>query len=183
VRIVDAARELVAAQGLQSLSLDAVAAAAGVTRKTVYNQFGTKPALLAALLDATAERAGVDRLHEASVHDDPAAAARALIEASCAFWSADRVVFRHLTGLAAIDPETGAAVAEREAGRARQWAAVVARLTAAGRLRPGVSTVDATRLLAQVTAFPTYDGLTRGHGRPGTTARLLIRLAGAVADL
>jgi AcrR family transcriptional regulator len=154
-----------------------------VARKTVYNQFGTRAALLAAVLDATAERAGVARLHEAGERTDPVEAARALVAASCAFWAADRTVFRHLVALAVIDVEVGAAIAPREVGRARQWGGIVARLAALGRLRTGVPPAEATRVLAQLTGFPFYDGLTRPTGRAGTTARLLLRLAAGVVDL
>ncbi|HEX7244723.1 MAG TPA: TetR/AcrR family transcriptional regulator [Solirubrobacterales bacterium] len=48
-RILDAALELAAASGVQSLTMDAVAQRAGVGRMTVYRRFGGKVAMLTAL--------------------------------------------------------------------------------------------------------------------------------------
>src|ERR1700694_2848655 len=45
-----------------SFSLDAVAKAAGVTRLTVYNQFGSRRGLLEAVFDQRARRGGVGRI-------------------------------------------------------------------------------------------------------------------------
>jgi AcrR family transcriptional regulator len=177
--IADAARRLLVERGLRGLSFESVATVAGVTRKTVYNHFGSKPALL----DVTAERAGVHLLHDACEHPDPVAAATALINASCQFWAADRVVFRRLAGLTAIDPDVSDAVAERERGRARQWTTVVARLRDAGRLRRNQSREEAVRVLAVLTGFPMFDGLTPPGGSPAATGHQLFRLADTVIDL
>lgn len=48
-RILDAARNLVAASGLKALTMDEVAARAGVGRMTVYRRFGDREALIDAL--------------------------------------------------------------------------------------------------------------------------------------
>ena len=48
-RILDAARDLVAASGLKALTMDDVAARAGVGRMTVYRRFGDREALVDAL--------------------------------------------------------------------------------------------------------------------------------------
>jgi AcrR family transcriptional regulator len=52
-RILDAAAELFQDQGYAATSIAAVAKAAGVAGQTVYNAFGTKPALLKATVDRT----------------------------------------------------------------------------------------------------------------------------------
>lgn len=49
-RILDAALELAAASGLRHLTMDAVAARAGAGRMTVYRRFGTRQALIDALV-------------------------------------------------------------------------------------------------------------------------------------
>ncbi|MFZ0664847.1 MAG: TetR/AcrR family transcriptional regulator [Acidimicrobiales bacterium] len=50
-RLVDAAAELFAERGIDGVSVDAVAAAAGRTSGAVYDHFGSKHGLLLALLD------------------------------------------------------------------------------------------------------------------------------------
>lgn len=51
-RIVDAAETLFYAHGLRSVSVDAIAAQAGVTKRTLYYHFESKDALIAAYLEA-----------------------------------------------------------------------------------------------------------------------------------
>jgi AcrR family transcriptional regulator len=51
VRLLDAAAALFAARGIDAVSVDAVADAAGRTSGAVYDHFGSKQALLLALLD------------------------------------------------------------------------------------------------------------------------------------
>src|SRR5262245_39727396 len=50
-RIVDAARRLFAAQGFEDVTMAEVAAAAGVSRATVFNHFGSKHALVEAITE------------------------------------------------------------------------------------------------------------------------------------
>lgn len=52
-RILDAAAALFGSQGYAATSVAAVAAASGVASQTVYNAFGTKPALLKETVDRT----------------------------------------------------------------------------------------------------------------------------------
>jgi TetR/AcrR family transcriptional regulator, repressor for uid operon len=66
-RILDAARDLVAASGLRALTMDDVAAKAGVGRMTVYRRFGERERLVDALAIREVQRclaeldAAVDR--------------------------------------------------------------------------------------------------------------------------
>jgi AcrR family transcriptional regulator len=55
-RILASASGLFYERGLQAVGVDAIAAAAGVTKKTVYDQFGSKDALVVAYLAARDER-------------------------------------------------------------------------------------------------------------------------------
>lgn len=59
-RILDAALELVAAAGMRHLTMDEVAARAGVGRMTVYRRFGTRQALTDALTLREAQRCLVE---------------------------------------------------------------------------------------------------------------------------
>ena len=52
VRILDAASHLFYSQGIRAVGVEAVAAAAGVTKKTLYDRFGSKDQLVASYLRA-----------------------------------------------------------------------------------------------------------------------------------
>ncbi|NJC82735.1 TetR/AcrR family transcriptional regulator [Planosporangium mesophilum] len=77
--IVEAARDLTIARGWDAVRMADVATQVGVSRQTVYNEFGSKPALAEAIAQAETERflAGVnDALYG---HDDVREAAHAAI--------------------------------------------------------------------------------------------------------
>lgn len=59
-RIVESAYRLFYREGFHRTGVDAVAEAAGVTKRTLYNQFTSKDALIAAVLEAQAELAGAE---------------------------------------------------------------------------------------------------------------------------
>jgi AcrR family transcriptional regulator len=55
-RVLDAAGRLFYEQGIHATGVEAIAEAAGVTKKTIYDRFGSKDALVAAYLTARADR-------------------------------------------------------------------------------------------------------------------------------
>jgi AcrR family transcriptional regulator len=55
-RILETASGLFYDRGIHAIGVDAIAGAAGVTKKTIYDQFGSKDALVAAYLGARDER-------------------------------------------------------------------------------------------------------------------------------
>lgn len=59
-RILERAYHLLYREGFQRTGVDAVADAAGVTKRTLYNHFGSKDALIAAVLDAQADLASAE---------------------------------------------------------------------------------------------------------------------------
>ena len=117
-RIVETAARLLTDQpNIAGFSLEAVAKAAGVTRLTVYNQFGSRRALLEAVFDATAARAGIaGRVAGAMQMGDPRAALAELIGVFCAFWQEVRPMAM-LHDAAASDPELAEAVNARNERR------------------------------------------------------------------
>ncbi|GAA3006864.1 TetR/AcrR family transcriptional regulator [Kitasatospora albolonga] len=77
-RLLDTARDLVAADGFDRLRMTQVAAVAGVSRQTVYNEFGSKDALGEALFNRELELClgGIEQ--QLDEHpEDPRAAAEA----------------------------------------------------------------------------------------------------------
>jgi AcrR family transcriptional regulator len=79
-RVLDVATELVADGGWAQVRMGDVSARVGISRQTLYNEFGSKPALAEALVARETERflAGVER--ELAAHDDLAEAIAAAVE-------------------------------------------------------------------------------------------------------
>src|ERR1700736_5592285 len=85
-RVIDAAaRSLREDASISSFSLDAVAKAAGVTRLTVYHQFGSRRGLLEAVFDEIARQGGLAEISDAMAISDPRAALDRLVEIFCVF--------------------------------------------------------------------------------------------------
>ena len=71
-RLLTAAADLFADQGIDAVSVDSVAEAAGRTSGAVYAHFGSKQGLLLALLDAWKDSVLTVLLAEVAVSDSPA---------------------------------------------------------------------------------------------------------------
>jgi AcrR family transcriptional regulator len=156
--IIAAARQHLIEAGYHRLSLERVAADAGVTRVTIYRQFESKLGLLDAVAEDLAQDAQVVAGVEAAMEvDDPAAAFRAMVRELCRFWSTDPGVFRRLISLAAVDPEAHQVINSREQWRYDRIAEFVHRLAAADRVSPDLSTPQAVAAVGAVTGFPACD--------------------------
>jgi AcrR family transcriptional regulator len=182
ITVLEAAERLLLEQGYQGLGLETVAREAGVVRRTVYNQFQSKSALLEALLDSAAGRAGAARLAAVAADTDPARAARRLLSRSYGFWAAERDLFRHLIGLAAVNEEVSRAVRAREERRTSVWRSIYERLAEQDLLRRGITKLTAVKIFSHLSGFPTFDALATGTNT-ATAAKLAIRLGRAVADI
>ncbi|MET7868627.1 TetR/AcrR family transcriptional regulator [Streptomyces cyaneofuscatus] len=95
--LLDAALRALADRHWRTVRMVDVAALAGVSRQTLYNEFGTKGGLATALLRQAADRylTGVDRALTAPAPEHPAAVARWTVRAA----DADPLVRGLLTGL------------------------------------------------------------------------------------
>lgn len=128
-RVIQAAAQFLRdAESISAFSLDAVAKAAGVTRLTVYNQFGSRRGLLEAVFDDIAERGRLARLNDAMAMADPWRGLDNLIEIFCDFWNGDPAIGR-LHDAAAIDPEFADALLARNMRRRQALEELVARMT------------------------------------------------------
>jgi len=164
-RILAAAGELVAEFGPSS-GLGKVAARAGVSRVTVYNQFGSK----ARLLDALTARAGIlPQNPSAGEPGDPAGDLTRRIEHACAAWAENPDLYRQLAGAGRHDSH---AAPDRE---------LAARLAAHDLLRPGCSIKEAEDVIGILTSFPVFDRLHQGGRRSASSvAEILLRMAAIV---
>lgn len=157
--ILRAAHDEVAAG--QAMSFGRVARKAGVSRITVYNQFGSKAGLLQAL---SAQMVAPPRELPAG------ASARELLErrisAVCSAWASHASLFRHL-------PQS-----ESDKSLNRQLAE---RLAASDQLRPGCSIKEAEDVIATLTSFETFDRLYKdGRRAPAAVAEILTRMASGI---
>jgi AcrR family transcriptional regulator len=176
-RILEAAIKLLGTSEASATSMDAVAKAAGVTRLTVYNQFGSRSALLEEVFDELARRGDLARIPQAMAMPDPLMALARLIEIFCDFWGSDAAVGR-LNRVASRDEEFASALAARHERRRKALSALVQRLTDAGRLAPENS-VAATDVLFALTSPEFYRTLSSGRRGKAATSALVQRLCNA----
>jgi AcrR family transcriptional regulator len=166
MRIVRAARKLLATRkGVAAFTMDAVAREARVSRMTLYHQFGSKPAILSALFDVLAEEGGItEDLPNAFQRPDPHAAISDFVAAFGRFWDADRVLYRRMQALAAIDPEVEPALRARQEWRRQGLTIIVKRLAKRRADMTRATVAQTVDVLFTLTAFATFDMLA-GVGR------------------
>lgn len=171
-RILQAARDLLEERGYHGVGLASVAAAAGVSRQSIYLHFGSKRELLLALVAEVDEREGLPRLAEAV---DQAPSARAALH-SFVDLVAELTprVYRTAAVLEAerrSSPEADAAWVDRMSRRRLRCAAIVSRLAAEGRLASGWSQSDAADLLWAMTGLRVWEDLVVHRGWSSTDFR------------
>jgi AcrR family transcriptional regulator len=170
-RVLAAARAVLSDPAGLAWGMETVAAAAGVTRMTVYNQFGSRTALIEAVLDQVVARDRMDQLLDGTSELDPADALHAALVTTCRFWHAERPLLRRLFAAAYAEPAVAALLARREGWRRDQFASLLGR--AASALHEDSALLD---LLVAVTSFPAYDHLGPTADAPDVAADLLHRL-------
>ena len=172
-RVVEAAAGLLREDtSITGFSLDAVAKAAGVTRLTVYNQFGSRRGLLEAVFDGIARQGGLIRIADAMALPDPQAALDRLVEIFCDFWDRDPAVGR-LHEAMAIDPEFAQALTERNERRRTALEVLVGRM--ARKKTPPRSRRNAVDLIFALTSYAMFAMLRRE--RSATEVCLLVKSA------
>jgi AcrR family transcriptional regulator len=160
-RVVEAAaKSLRGDASIARFSLDDVAKAAGVTRLTVYNQFGSRRGLLEAVFDDIARQGGLHRLGDAMAMPDPCAALDRVVEIFCAFWSRDPAVGR-LHEAMATDPEFGEALIDRNERRRKLVRVLVGRMAAKTASRQARR--DAVDLIFALTGHAMFAALSPGR--------------------
>lgn len=172
--VIEAADHLLR-DGSAMMSMESVARAAGVTRLTVYKQFGSRRGLLEAVFDANAERGGVTRLRELVQLPDPREALFACIDLLCAFWG-NHPGFTKLNEAAFIDPEFAEAIRERNARRHQLFTRILARMSGEEQSRQ-----DAADLIFSLVSVPTFRTLIANR-KPAEVAVLLKSASAAILE-
>lgn len=187
--ILNAARKHLESSGMVELTMDALARESGVTRQTIHNLFGTKSGVLEALFDQLALDAGMERMRIVMQQPGAESMLSGFVKVFTDFWAKDRILIRRIHGIAAIDPEFGAAVEARN--RRRQVAAtrIVERI--AGEI--DASKIDASEIngsemnkdrqkekiaaLWALTSFEFFDAVAESCGNPHEAAGVVLALA------
>lgn len=168
-RVLEAAAKLLREDAsIARFSLDSVAKAAGVTRLTVYNQFGSRRGLLEAVFDEIAREGGLHRIADAMAIADPYDGLDRLVEIFCTFWNRDPAVGR-LHDAMATDPEFAEAVLERNERRRNGLTALVERI--AGKTASRKAQQEAIDTIFALTSYAMFAML-----RPGRSAEDVCRL-------
>jgi AcrR family transcriptional regulator len=164
-KLVAAAAKLLSSGDTGDFSLDAVANRAGVTRLTVYNQFGSRRALLEAVFDDRATRAGLHRIPEAMAGPDPREGLRKLVAIFCDFWSYDEGGLQSLHAAGGGDAEFHDSLTMRNERRRKALSTLLHRLPAAAKVDKA-SLNDLTDTLFALTSFHFFSALsTRGRSK------------------
>jgi AcrR family transcriptional regulator len=175
-RILEAARRLLEERGYHGVGLERVAAAAGVSRQSIYVHFGSKASLLVELAAHVDEEAGLPELAEA-VRDAPTG-----IDALDRFVDLVATLTPRVHRTAAVleaargdSPDAETAWSDRMASRRRRCGEIVSRLAREGRLAAGWSPEEAADLLWALTGLRLWEDLVLGRGWSSTRYRRHLR--------
>jgi AcrR family transcriptional regulator len=179
-RIVDAAIALFRESSYHRVSVDEVAARAGVGRTTVFQQFESKSGLLRAVEQEVSARAGVDELLQKLADPDALAALHAAFDFGCHVWARERLMFRKLFSFAVVDEEMHEVMTTKDAGRRALVEDLVRRLHKQKHLAPGMSAKKAGDLLWLLTSFESFETLYERTSDASAVAKLLTELVSVI---
>jgi AcrR family transcriptional regulator len=162
--VLEAAEQLIREDAFHTTTMEDLASAAGVSRATVFNRFGSKLGVLQALFARCMESPEMDAVHAALAIDDPVSALDAVIEAACAIWEAHRFVQEQLHAIVVLEPEASVMVDQQREEQRRDLEVLTRRLARANRLRPGLGEARVTATLHMLTSLETFVWLRHEYG-------------------
>ena len=163
-RVLDAAERLIRDDAFHTATMDELAVAAGVSRATVFNRFGSKLGVLQTLFARAMEGPQMDAIREALEIEDPVAALEAAIAASCAIWDREGYIHEQLQAIVVLEPDASVLIDEQKQEQRTALLALARRLSKAGRLRPGLGEARAAATLHTLTSLETFLWLRREYG-------------------
>ena len=158
MKIADAARKLFVQYSYATTSIKAIAAEAGVSEPTVYARFGSKRAIIEAIMDSMDSEAGVFELLEALRTEDGNHAKQLdlIVEFDLRLFERNLDIYRAAMQAASPEPGLGTVLEEGKArGRAGRTPVFQA-WEAAGSLRPEISVADANDIFTAIVSPFTY---------------------------
>jgi AcrR family transcriptional regulator len=163
-RVLEAAERLIREGAFHSATMDELAAAAGVSRATVFNRFGSKLGVLQALFTRGMEGPEMEAIRKALEVEDPVASLEAVIEAACAIWEAEGYIHEQLQAIVVLEPDASVLIDQQREEQRADLQGLARRLGRAGQLRPGLSEARATATLHTLTSLESFLWLRREYG-------------------
>jgi AcrR family transcriptional regulator len=163
-RVLEAAERMIEEGTFHAATMDELAAAAGVSRATVFNRFGSKLGVLEALFNRGMEGPEMTAIQEALALEDPVEALDSAVKAACAIWEAYGSIHLHLQAVAVLEPGAAALIDLQREEQRSDLQALTQRLAKAGKLRPGLSQARATATLHMLTSLESFLWLRQIYG-------------------
>jgi len=180
-RILAAALELMQQGDFASFSLDAVATRAGITRMTVYNQFGSRAGLFEELFDQLVTRGAFTDMQAIFTEKDPGAAFDAFVAVFGRFYTENRPVMAKMRAAAGSDPDLDTAMRKKNERRRRGIETLVQRL--GKEHQPSVQAAELVTTLDVLLSFNTFDMIAGPDRTPQDVVPLMRRLIRGVLGL
>jgi AcrR family transcriptional regulator len=180
-RILAAALEVMQEGDLTEFSLDAVANRAGITRMTVYNQFGSKAGLFEELFDLLVTRGAFSEMPAIFTEKDVGAAFDAFVAVFGRFYTENRPVMAKMRAAAGSDPDLDAAMRKRNERRKRGIETLVQRL--GKEHQPSVPAAELVTALDVLLSFNTFDMIAGPTRTPKDVVPVMRRLIRGVLGL
>jgi AcrR family transcriptional regulator len=182
-RVLEAAERLIREDAFHTATMEELASAAGVSRATVFNRFGSKLGVLHALFTRGMEGPEMQAIQQALEIEDPVESLEALIEAACAIWEAWGFIHEQLEAIVVLEPDASALVEQQRDQQRAELQGLVRRLSRAGHLRPGLGELRAAATLHALTSLETFLRLRREYGLSlRQTRETIAELARTVLD-
>ena len=173
LKVIEAAKRLFTDHGYPATTIETIAEAADVPLPTVYRMFGSKRALLAAVLDtsfggddqpiAFGDRPAV---RAARAETDPATMVTAFARIAREFMDRSSAILHVLATAAQIDPDAAGLLAEIRRQRHTGQSRIVTALDAAGALDPGLDKTEAADIVYALLSPDVHRILTVERGWP-----------------
>ena len=165
LRILDAANRLLLERGYHGVGLETVADAAGVSRQTVYDQFGSKTGLLSAMIARSEEQAGLpERLAKVREQPDGTRMLAAMLDAIIAV-EPKVYPYSRLVYAARLDDPVAAEMWRARLGSRRAGMGMVFdRLAKEHKLRRGITPAEAADVAWAVASPHQYEYLVIERG-------------------
>jgi len=165
LRILDAANRQLLERGYHGVGLEAVAREAGVTRQTVYDQFGSKAGLLGAMIGRQEEQAGLPRVLQKVVSQiDGMSMLKAMLDAIVEVEPLVYPYSRLVYAARLDDPVAADMWHARMSSRRAGMGMVFARLASDGRLRRGSTPEEAAEIAWALASPHQYEYLVIERG-------------------
>lgn len=147
-RIIDATRRCLTDAPLLAISMDRIAATAGVARRTIYTIFGSRAGLLRAIEQDLMVRGGFAEIQAAFEHADARQILQDALPASVWLFARERAILRALSLQALINPEAAAVSQHLDEGRIGGMRHLASLLIEQGHTRPELNQAEVADVLA-----------------------------------